>query len=37
MNLQNDMKKELLQIFYDTKADVLYVTKGHPKYTDYVE
>jgi len=24
-------------MFYDEEADVLYVTKGHPKYTDYVE
>lgn len=23
-------------MFYDREADVLYVTKGHPKYTDYV-
>jgi uncharacterized protein YuzE len=37
MNLQYDMKKELLQMYYDTEADVLYVTKGHPQYTDYVE
>ncbi|MBC8185829.1 DUF2283 domain-containing protein [candidate division KSB1 bacterium] len=26
-----------LKMFYDQEADVLYVTKGHPKYTDYVE
>ncbi len=31
------MTKEPLQIFYDTEADVLYLTKGHPHYTDYVE
>jgi len=26
-----------LKMFYDEEADVLYVTKGHPQYTDYVE
>ncbi|MBN2092576.1 DUF2283 domain-containing protein [candidate division KSB1 bacterium] len=31
------MVKEPLQMFYDREADVLYVTKGHPQYTDYVE
>lgn len=31
------MAKEPLRVFYDTKADVLYVTKGHLHYTDYVE
>lgn len=25
------------KMFYDAEADVLYVTKGHPQYTDYVE
>lgn len=25
------------KMFYDIEADVLYVTKGHPQYTDYVE
>jgi len=25
------------RMFYDIEADVLYVTKGHPQYTDYVE
>lgn len=25
------------KMFYDTEADVLYVTKGHPPYTDYIE
>lgn len=25
------------RMFYDEEADVLYVTKGHPQYTDYVE
>lgn len=32
MNKQNQ-----LNIFYDEEADVLYLTKGHPDYTDYVE
>ena len=26
-----------LKIFYDEEADVLYITNGNPKYTDYVE
>jgi uncharacterized protein YuzE len=26
-----------LSLLYDREADVLYVAKGHPKYTDYVE
>ncbi len=30
---QNDNFK----MFYDEEADVLYVTKGHPQYTDYIE
>ncbi len=25
------------KMFYDTEADVLYVTKGHPPFTDYFE
>ena len=29
--------KEGVKIFYDQEADVLYVTRGHPEYTDYVE
>jgi len=27
----------IFSMFYDCEADVLYVTKGHPEYTDYVE
>ncbi|MDE0043380.1 MAG: DUF2283 domain-containing protein [Candidatus Poribacteria bacterium] len=26
-----------MKIFYDQEADVLYVTRGKPEYTDYVE
>ena len=26
-----------IKIFYDREADVLYVTRGKPDYTDYVE
>ena len=26
-----------MKIFYDREADVLYVTRGKPEYTDYVE
>ncbi len=29
--------KEGLKIVYDQEADVLYVTRGQPEYTDYVE
>ena len=29
--------KDGMNIFYDQEADVLYVTRGKPKYTDYVE
>lgn len=29
--------KDRLKITYDREADVLYVTKGTPEYTDYVE
>ena len=25
------------KMFYDKEADVLYVTKGHPRFTDYIE
>lgn len=30
-------KSNMFSMFYDREADVLYVTKGHPEYTDYVE
>ena len=30
-------KNNKLKIFYDEEADVLYVTKGKPENTDYVE
>ncbi|MEW6097056.1 MAG: DUF2283 domain-containing protein [bacterium] len=30
-------KSNMFRMFYDSEADVLYVTKGHPEYTDYVE
>lgn len=30
-------KSNMFRIFYDSEADVLYITKGHPEYTDYVE
>lgn len=33
MNENNNQFK----MFYDSEADVLYVTKGHPQFTDYVE
>ena len=29
--------KDGIKIFYDQEADVLYVTRGHLEYTDYVE
>ena len=29
--------KDRLKIVYDQEADVLYVTRGQPEYTDYVE
>ena len=29
--------KDGMKIFYDQEADVLYVTRGKPEYTDYVE
>ncbi len=29
--------KDRLKIAYDREADVLYVTKGTPEHTDYVE
>ncbi len=29
--------KEQMKILYDKEADVLYVSLGHPKFTDYVE
>ena len=29
--------KDGIKIFYDQEADVLYVTRGEPEYTDYVE
>ena len=32
-----DLNKDRLQIVYDRKADVLYVTKGVPEHTNYVE
>ena len=30
-------KLNAFSMFYDREADVIYVTKGHPEYTDYVE
>ncbi len=30
-------KKDELKIVYDQEADVLYVTRGQPEHTDYVE
>jgi len=30
-------RKNIFSMFYDREADVLYVSKGHPEYTDYVE
>ena len=32
-----DSNKDRLKIVYDREADVLYVTKGMPEHTDYVE
>ena len=32
-----DLNKDRLKIVYDQEAEVLYVTKGIPEYTDYVE
>ena len=32
-----DLNKDRLKIVYDREADVLYVTKGAPEHTDYVE
>ena len=32
-----DLNNDRLKIVYDREADVLYVTKGAPEYTDYVE
>jgi len=32
-----DLNKDRLKIVYDREADVLYVTKGSPDHTDYVE
>ncbi len=29
--------KDGMKIFYDRETDVLYVTRGKPEYTDYVE
>ena len=29
--------RDRIKIFYDREADVLYVTRGKPEYTDYVE
>jgi len=31
------MPKSQLNFFYDRRADVLYVSKGHPAFTDYEE
>ena len=31
------LNNDRLKIVYDREADVLYVTKGTPEYTDYVE
>ena len=33
--MNNNMNE--LKIVYDQEADVLYVTRGQPEYTDYVE
>jgi len=30
-------KSNMFNIFYDREADVLYITRGHPECTDYVE
>ena len=32
-----DLNEDRLKIVYDREADVLYVTKGIPEHTDYVE
>ena len=32
-----NLNKDRLKIVYDREADVLYVTKGTPEHTDYVE
>ena len=32
-----DLNKDKLKIVYDQEADVFYVTKGTPEYTNYVE
>ena len=32
-----DLSKNRLKIVYDREADVLYVTKGTPEYTNYIE
>ena len=32
-----DLSKDRFKIVYDREADVLYVTKGAPEHTDYVE
>ena len=34
---QRNNNQDELKIVYDSEADVLYVTRGKPKYTDYVE
>ena len=34
---QMNHNKDGLKIVYDQEADVLYVTRGQPEYTDYVE
>ena len=31
------MMNDQLNFLYDREADVLYVSKGHPEFTDYVE
>ena len=33
--MSNHQRK--IKIFYDREVDVLYVTRGDPEYTDYVE
>ena len=35
--LEEVQYKDGIRIFYDQEADVLYVTRGEPEYTDYVE
>ena len=32
-----ELNKDRLKILYDREADVLYVTKGAPEHSDYVE